>query len=79
MYPSMESLLAFYANATREDGLLHPWGKSTWLFLGDWITPHGSESNVSSPENILFNNAYVHYVTVSGLSKLNVQPVHTVF
>jgi hypothetical protein len=26
--------------------------------LGDWITPHGSESNITSPENLLFNNCY---------------------
>ena len=25
-------------------------------FLGDWITPHGSEGNGTAPENILFNN-----------------------
>jgi alpha-L-rhamnosidase len=63
MYPIMESLLSFYANATQDDGLLHAWGESEWLFLGDWITPHGSESNYRSPENILFNNAYLHYIT----------------
>lgn len=27
------------------------------------MTPHGSESNVSSPENLLFNNAYLRYIT----------------
>ena len=44
---------------------MHPApGASTWVFLGDWITPHGSEGNVTSPENILFNNAYLHYITV---------------
>ena len=31
-------------------------------FLGDWLSPHGSESNVTSPENLLFNNAYVCYI-----------------
>ena len=30
---------------------------------GDWITPHGSEGTVSSPENLLFNNCYLHYIT----------------
>ncbi len=34
-----------------------------WDFLGDWITPHGSESNVTSPENLLFNNCYLSYIT----------------
>jgi len=34
-----------------------------WNFLGDWITPHGSESDVNSAENILFNNCYLHYIT----------------
>ena len=52
MYPTMVKLLAFYANNTQpDDGLLHPWDTSEWDFLGDWITPHGSESNVSSPQN----------------------------
>ena len=32
--------------------------------MGDWITPHGSESNITSPENLLFNNCYLHYITV---------------
>jgi hypothetical protein len=34
-----------------------------WDFLGDWITPHGSESNITSPENLLFNNCYLSYIT----------------
>ena len=34
-----------------------------WDFLGDWITPHGSESKPTSPENILFNNCYYAYIT----------------
>ena len=34
-----------------------------WDFLGDWITPHGSEGTVNSQENILFNNCYLHYIT----------------
>ena len=33
-----------------------------WDFLGDWITPHGSESNVTSAENILFNSCYYRYI-----------------
>lgn len=64
MYPAMTALLAFYApKMHNEDGLLHAWGKSQWDFLGDWVTPHGDESNVTSPENILFNNCYVHHIT----------------
>ena len=64
MYPTMVALLAFYTNATSgADGLLHPWDSSKWDFLGDWITPHGSESSVNSPENLLFNNCYLHYIT----------------
>jgi len=60
----MTTLLAFYANNTNTtDGLLHPWDASKWDFLGDWITPHGSEGTVSSPENLLFNNCYLHYIT----------------
>ena len=51
------------AHNTHDDGLLHTWGTSSWIFLGDWITPHGSESNITSGENILFNNAYLHYIT----------------
>jgi alpha-L-rhamnosidase len=34
-----------------------------WFFLGDWITPHGSESDPKSAENILFNNCYLYYIT----------------
>eukprot|EP00041_Stephanoeca_diplocostata_P025766 m.682414 g.682414 ORF g.682414 m.682414 type:complete len:931 (+) comp22819_c0_seq4:104-2896(+) len=65
MYPTMTRLLDFYRQHTHaDDGLLHAWDASQWFFLGDWITPHGSESNVSSPENILFNNCYLHYITV---------------
>ena len=34
-----------------------------YCFAGDWITPHGSESDVTSPENLLFNNCYLRYIT----------------
>lgn len=63
MYPTMVGLLEFFDNHTLTDGLLHPWTSSMWDFLGDWITPHGSESNVTSPENLLFNNCYLRYIT----------------
>ena len=35
-----------------------------WDFLGDWIIPHGSESKGTSPENLLFNNCYLRYITL---------------
>ncbi len=35
-------------------GLLQPFGGS-WGFLGDWLTPHGSEQS-NSPEALLLNN-----------------------
>lgn len=63
MYPTMARQLAFYAANTGADGLLHAWSPSQWEFLGDWITPHGSESEPSSPECVLFNNCYLHYIT----------------
>jgi hypothetical protein len=64
MYPTMVKLLDFYTNATHpSDGLLHPWDSSMWDFLGDWITPHGSEGKVNSPQNLLFNNCYLRYIT----------------
>ena len=64
MYPTMKRLLAFYTGHTSaEDGLLHPWTSSMWDFLGDWITPHGSESDPASAENLLFNNCYLSYIT----------------
>jgi alpha-L-rhamnosidase len=65
MYPTMQRQLKFYRTKTRtgSDQLLHAWDDSKWDFLGDWITPHGSEDNVTSPMNILFNNCYLHYIT----------------
>ena len=62
MYPSMTKLLQFWAGKRGADGLLHPWTDSQWDFLGDWITPHGSEANITSPENILFNTCYYRHV-----------------
>jgi len=62
MYPTMVRQLAFFERNTHADGLLHPWSNSMWDFLGDWITPHGSESNVTSAENILFNSCYYRYI-----------------
>jgi hypothetical protein len=62
MYPSMTKLLQFWSEKRGADGLLHAWTDSQWDFLGDWITPHGSEANVTSPENILFNSCYFRHV-----------------
>jgi alpha-L-rhamnosidase len=65
----MESLLAFYSAAVNtDDGLVHCYGAGCdpahMNFLGDWITPHGSEgSNDTVHETILFNNCYISYIT----------------
>lgn len=32
-------------------------------FLGDWLTPHGSEDDPMARVNTLFNNCYLHYIT----------------
>ena len=65
MYPTMQKQLSFYTTKTQvKDGMLHNWDPTTkWDFLGDWITPHGSEDNPTDPINILFNNCYLHYIT----------------
>ena len=55
MYPTMTKQLAFYATHMHPDGLLHAWDDSKWDFLGDWITPHGSEDDPVADVNILFN------------------------
>ena len=65
MYPTMKKQLAFYTTKMHaSDGLLHAWTTSKWDFLGDWITPHGSEDNPLDPVNVLFNNCYLHYITL---------------
>ena len=65
MYPTMRQQLSFYTTKTHaNDGLLHNWDPTTkWDFLGDWITPHGSEDDPTARINILFNNCYLHYIT----------------
>jgi alcohol dehydrogenase class IV len=72
MYPSMTKLLQFWGGKRGTDGLLHPWTDSQWDFLGDWITPHGSEANITSPENILFNTCYYRHVAalVANISRV---------
>jgi len=44
------------------DGLIQPLPGGYWMFLGDWVTPHGSEG-ADTPEALLFNNCYCLYVT----------------
>ena len=64
MYPTMQRLLAFFANHTdATDQLLHPWTTSKWDFLGDWIMPTGSEDDPNGKPESLFNNAYLRYIT----------------
>eukprot|EP00048_Salpingoeca_helianthica_P017254 m.236284 g.236284 ORF g.236284 m.236284 type:complete len:944 (+) comp20517_c0_seq1:91-2922(+) len=60
-YPHMLKLLDFFEARRTPAGILVNWG-DTWAFLGDWITPHGSEES-SSIEAVLFNNCYVLYCT----------------
>jgi hypothetical protein len=73
--PAMHKLLAFWERAAFNktgDGLHHDWGVSPdgkvvdkWTFLGDWLSPHGSEQPApgatASPEAELFNNCYILY------------------
>lgn len=67
-YPSQVKLLRFWnrslANSgPKADGLVHDWGLSSndnWSFLGDWLSPHGSEPSIT-PEASLFNNCYILY------------------
>lgn len=63
-YPHQRELIAFWNRArSTADGLIHDWStKDVWAFLGDWLTPHGSEPSVT-PEAELFNNCYILYCT----------------
>jgi alpha-L-rhamnosidase len=59
-YPTMVRFLSFLeGNVDNATGLLTPFGGS-WGFLGDWITPHGSEES-GTPESVLFNSCYLAY------------------
>lgn len=59
-YPTMIGFIDFLlSNVDASSQLLQPFGGS-WGFLGDWLTPHGSE-NSGTPESILFNNVYMVY------------------
>ena len=63
-YPHQIQLLQFWNRAlSKADGLIHDWSTTdVWAFLGDWITPHGSEPSVT-PEAELFNNCYILWCT----------------
>jgi alpha-L-rhamnosidase len=60
-FPHMMKLLAFFESKRDSEGILQNWGDD-WAFLGDWLTPHGSEQS-DSIEAVLFNNCYVLYCT----------------
>jgi alpha-L-rhamnosidase len=60
-YPHMLRLLDFFESKRTASGLVENWG-GDWTFLGDWLTPHGSEES-SSIEAVLFNNCYITYCT----------------
>ena len=64
VYPHQQKLLTFWNRArSSADGLIHDWSTNdVWAFLGDWLTPHGSEPSVT-PEAELFNNCYILYCT----------------
>lgn len=61
-YPTARRWLAYLDQFVGQDGLLQPLPGGYWLFLGDWVTPHGSEG-ADKPEALLFNNCYYLYVT----------------
>jgi alpha-L-rhamnosidase len=50
----------FLRNLNQTSGLLEP-NREITDFLGDWVTPHGSELP-GTPESVLFNNAYLCHV-----------------
>lgn len=62
-YPHMKRWLAFLDAKCDAQGLLTrfvpPSGAAfpQWCFLGDWVTPHGSETS-ESVEALFFNNCY---------------------
>ena len=61
-YPYARRWLDFMEAHVGSDGLVQPLPGGYWLFLGDWVTPHGSEGS-DKPEAALFNNCYYAYVT----------------
>jgi len=61
-YPQMKNWMAFLRTNTSADGLLKRSGFKGMAFLGDWLTPHGSEDS-DTEAALLFNNCYYLYVT----------------
>ena len=61
-FPSARKWLGYLDAHVGGDGVLAPLPGGYWLFLGDWLTPHGSEGS-ELPEALLFNNCYYLYVT----------------
>jgi alpha-L-rhamnosidase len=62
-YPHTKRWLAFLQTKCDADGLLRPFTPPAgtpypqWSFIGDWVTPHGSELS-DSVEALYFNNCY---------------------
>lgn len=61
-YPQINRWLAFLQTQCDAEGLLKSFIRPgtafpQWCFIGDWVTPHGSELS-DSPEALLFNNCY---------------------
>ena len=62
-YPPMQRWLQFLQTKCDATGLLVPFTPPTgtkfpqWCFIGDWVTPHGSELS-DSAEALYFNNCY---------------------
>lgn len=54
-YPYVKKWLAFL-NLNTKDGILQPYERGEWDFLGDWATPDGDDWGTSS-EALFFNNA----------------------
>ncbi|MBI5835430.1 MAG: hypothetical protein HZB16_24265, partial [Armatimonadetes bacterium] len=61
-YPYARRWLDFMEANVGPDGLVKQLPGGYWLYLGDWVTPHGSEGS-DKPEAALFNNCYYAYVT----------------
>ena len=60
-YPQMKGWIAFLDTRDDANSLLQRYGRISMGFLGDWLTPHGSEES-HTDEALLFNNCYYLYV-----------------
>ena len=66
-YGAMQRQLTYWNSSTDASGLMQaPNGTSDLYWLGDWISPHGSQIGVDSPNVILFQNCYVAYCETLG-------------